>query len=199
MRIDPITDKDVGPTETGSQAGTPSEPAQSVSSNSAYVAIPPSPARKRKPRRWERAFLIALAQTGNMTAAARASGLSPKHAWAHAQKFPDFDEAIQEAKRQAADRLEEEAVRRAVEGCPRKKFTSRGEPIQEEVTNPDGTPVLVDGQKVYRQYVEREYSDRLLEFLLTGARPEKYRPKSDKEPPTAVVITVPGRPSWSPQ
>ena len=66
-----------------------------------------------------------------------------------------------QALRIGADRLVKEAYRRAVEGLERKKLTKGGEPIIDPATG--------------QQYVEREYSDALLMFLLKGALSKTYR------------------------
>ncbi|HEX6937920.1 MAG TPA: hypothetical protein VF158_00810, partial [Longimicrobiales bacterium] len=85
---------------------------------------------------------------------------------------------------QAADHLEAEARRRALEGVERKQFTQRGDPIIDPATG--------------KHYVERAYSDTLLIFLLKGARPERYRDRQQLEHvgkngealPAASVVNV---------
>ena len=74
----------------------------------------------------------------------------------------EYAAMFQEAKEQAADHLECEARRRAVEG------------VEE--------PVYYKGEVCG---TIRKYSDLLLIFLLNGARPEKYR---DKAPSTQVNV-----------
>jgi hypothetical protein len=68
----------------------------------------------------------------------------------------DFAAGWDEALDEAADRMEREAFRRAVEG-----------------TN---EPVYHQGQEVG---AVRKYSDTLLIFLLKAARPEKYRERTE--------------------
>lgn len=89
-----------------------------------------------------------------------------------------FDDAVEVA----ADRLEVEARRRAVEGLVRYKFNKDGTPVW----HPDcygSDPNAPEGKETeyspkptgaFRPYFEREYSDTLLIFLLKGARPAKY-------------------------
>jgi hypothetical protein len=75
------------------------------------------------------------------------------------------------AKEMAADRLEEEAWRRAVDGVEEPVGFYRGEP---------------------GAYVRR-YSDTLLIFLLKGLRPEKYRERyehSGGDKPIPVMVPV---------
>src|SRR5262249_34293461 len=82
-----------------------------------------------------------------------------------------WDDALEEA----ADALELEARRRACEGLRKVKFHN-GEPIMVPALGPDGRPlVTADNQPVLVPYVEHEYSDVLLIFLLKAARPEKFR------------------------
>ena len=64
----------------------------------------------------------------------------------------EYREAFVLAQEEAADRLEDEAFRRAVEGVEKPVGWYKGKPGG----------------------VIREYSDVLLIFLLKGARPEKY-------------------------
>jgi hypothetical protein len=78
---------------------------------------------------------------------------------------PDFVEAEQVAMSNFADRLEREAVRRAVRGIRKKKFTGKGEAVIDPDTG--------------EQYIEREFSDTLLIFMLKGARPDKYKDRLD--------------------
>lgn len=75
---------------------------------------------------------------------------------------PSFADALADAERQSADVLEGVARHRAAEGIARKKFY-RGEPLIDPETG--------------QQYVEREYSDTLLIFLLKGRNPEVFGEK----------------------
>ena len=100
---------------------------------------------------------------------------------------PAFAKAWEEAMDVSCDLLEEEARRRAYEGLERKKFNRSGKPIKDPATR--------------RQYVEREYSDTLLIFLLKAHRPDKYRenfrhelsgPGGASIPITFIEISGPG-------
>lgn len=100
----------------------------------------------------KRAFLTALEETGNVRRACHVArvGRSSHYRWL--ADDPAYREAVKIAKEVAADRLEDEAMRRAVEGVEK--------PVGWYQGRPGG-------------YV-REYSDKLLIFLLKGMRPAKY-------------------------
>lgn len=116
---------------------------------------------KRRRQRWEKAFLSRLRQTGIVSRAAEAAGIERPTAYRLRDAHEDFRAEWDEALEEAADAMEVEAQRRAVEGLVRKKFAKDGVPLIDPETG--------------QQYVEREYSDTLLIFLLKGARPEKFR------------------------
>lgn len=101
----------------------------------------------------KRAFLAAYAESGNKTRAAEDAGIDRStpytDQWAEDE---DFQRALAVAENMAADALEAEARRRAVEGVREPRFTAHGE---------------VAGHV-------RKYSDTLLIFLLKGARPRKF-------------------------
>ncbi len=120
---------------------------------------------KRKPLRWEGAFLAALAINGNVSKACEAAGVKSRMTAYRARlNHPDFASLWDAAYEQAMDILEEEARRRAHDGLVRYKF-DKGKPILHPVTQ--------------EPYYELEYSDTLLIFLLKGGRPEKYRERHD--------------------
>jgi hypothetical protein len=110
-------------------------------------------ARKRNPKK--RAYLAAFVRTCSVTGAARAAGVDPARHYEWLRADPEYRAAYQAAQDQAAQTLEDEAIRRAYEGVER--------------------PVTVAGK---RELV-REYSDTLLIFLLKGLRPAKYRERYD--------------------
>lgn len=103
-------------------------------------------------------FLRLLAETGNVTLAAEAAGVARQTPYKWRDKDSKFAEAWAAAEEEAADRLEAEARRRAVEGVEK--------------------PVYQGGHMVG---TIREYSDTLLIFLLKGARPEKYKDRQAHE------------------
>lgn len=128
---------------------------------------------------WHAAFLAALATTGNISAAARAAGIDRATAHrAHAAE-PAFAARWAEALDEAADALELEARRRAHDGLRRLKFHA-GALLMAPVLDATGRPVLgKGGQAELVPYVEHEYSDLLLIFLLRACRPEVYRERHD--------------------
>lgn len=119
---------------------------------------PRTPRRKKTPPTPNRKalFLSALRESGNATHAARVAELDRRTAFRIRKRDPEFAKAWEDALDVAADGLEAEARRRAVEGVERPVFGRSG---------PIGTV--------------RDYSDLLLIFLLKGARPEKYRERRD--------------------
>jgi hypothetical protein len=97
-------------------------------------------------------FLAVLRTTCNVSEACRACGFSRSCAYEHRNADPEFARAWDEAEQEAADRLEREAWRRAVEGVDK--------------------PITYQGEVVG---YTKEYSDRMLELLLKAHRPEKFR------------------------
>jgi hypothetical protein len=141
-----------------------------------------------------RAFLAALTiSAGNLSAAAAAAGVRRKshYDWL---KDEDYRREFEQAQLEAAQTLEDEAIRRAVEGVERPLvhrgrivqvpvLDAEGKPIYEDepLLNDDGTVALTSrGQPKMQRVVkmqplmEREYSDSLMQTLLRGAMPHKY-------------------------
>lgn len=98
------------------------------------------------------AFLDALAETGNVSAAARTAGVSRSHAYTLKAADPDFAAEWTDSLEAAVDALEAEARRRALDGVE--------------------TPHFHQGRVCG---TVRKYSDTLLMFLLRAHRPERYR------------------------
>jgi hypothetical protein len=112
----------------------------------------------------KRAYLRALATHGRKMKAAQDAGVHEDTPYLPGWRFDqEFQEAKALAEAIAAERIEDEAVRRAVEGLKRYRFSKDGEPLKHPVT---GEP-----------YFEHEYSDHLLQFLLKGQLPHKYGAK----------------------
>jgi hypothetical protein len=105
---------------------------------------------------WKAVFLKALAKSGVVTTACRKAKIGRTTAYKVRDEDIDLAAAWDDALDQAADVMEEEAHRRAVEGVLK--------------------PIYQGGKKVGSV---REYSDTLLIFQLKAARPEKYRERSD--------------------
>ncbi len=100
---------------------------------------------------WRPRFLEVLAMRGNVREAALAAGISRRMTFKERALNEAFADAWALAMADAADRMEAEAYRRAVEGVTRRRKV---------------------GDKV-EEY--QEHSDTLLIFLLKAARPGKFR------------------------
>lgn len=125
-------------------------------------------------RAHQAAFLAAFATTGNVSAAAEAAQIdrTRHYAWMVEEDYATLFAAAQV---EATEALEREARRRAVDGTTRFKF-HEGKPLIHPET---GKP-----------YVEHEYSDVLLIFLLKGAAPEKYRERTDNRNENTDRVSV---------
>jgi effector-binding domain-containing protein len=104
-------------------------------------------------------FLRVLAETANLKIAAEAAGYRTTAAVNRLRKEdPSFDAAVIEAAEAAADIIESEATRRAVQGI-KKAIYYKGEIIDYELV----------------------YSDSLLQLLLKAAKPDKYADRSQQK------------------
>lgn len=100
----------------------------------------------------KRAFLAAYVRTASIVRAAQTAKIDRSDHYDWMKKDPAYAEAFDKSKDVAAQTLEDEAVRRAHQGCAK--------------------AVYHQGKRVG---IVTEYSDTLLIFLLKGLRPEKYR------------------------
>ncbi|UGL62794.1 terminase small subunit [Xanthomonas phage FMYAK-P1] len=111
-----------------------------------------------------RLFLRAFALRGIVLDGCRAAGVS-RGAVEHWRETSEwFNTMFEIAREEAADRIEAEAFRRAVDG------------YDEPVIYQGMTTTVIDkvtGEE--KQLVVRKYSDALMQTLLKGARPDKYR------------------------
>ena len=96
---------------------------------------------------WTDAYLAALAEHGLVGRAAKDAGVDRSQVWRRRQDDPEFDAAVKDAIEHAADKLETEARRRAIDGTE--------EPVYQG-------GVLVGTKRVF--------SDSLLALLLKGRR-----------------------------
>ena len=103
----------------------------------------------------QQCFIKALSETGSVTNAAALAGTSRTRVYELRKVNPAFATAWEEAEEIAADRLENEARRRAVEGVP-EPLVSAGKLVRDD----DGQPIMV-----------RRYSDNLLQALMRARRP----------------------------
>lgn len=115
----------------------------------------------------KRAFLAAFAENGNVSLSATIAGIDRQTHYEWKRSDPDYAEAFTDAEGQAADRLEQEARRRAVDGVDE--------------------PVFYKGDEVG---TIRKYSDTLLIFLMKGADPEKYKDRVSNEHSGKIAADV---------
>ena len=101
-------------------------------------------------------FLEVVRATCNVSEAARAIGMARRSLYDARARDSEFAQLWDVAVEEASDRLEGEAWRRAVEGWDE--------------------PVFFQGKVVG---AVRKYSDRMLELLLKGHRPEKYKDRHE--------------------
>ena len=99
-------------------------------------------------------FLKCMRETGNIRLAAEACGYKRNVFFVHRDKNPEFAAAWEEAYQDAMDKLESEALHRATIGV--------------------AEPIMFQGRQIGVKYIR---SDRILEFLLIGGRPEKFAPR----------------------
>lgn len=116
-----------------------------------YKMMRDSKAREELSNPRQLAFLSAYSILGNVTQAAKCTGISPGSVY-NWKGDEVFDKYYELADRAHMHYLQSEAQRRAVEG------------VQE--------PVYYQGQKIGEK---TKYSDNLLMFLMKGKEPEKYR------------------------
>jgi transposase-like protein len=123
-----------------------------------------------KARARREAFLAALTQGRNVSGAALAAGINRTLLYKWRERMPDFAGAWDEALETAADLVEDEALRRAMDGVQKPAFY-RGEQIGTVTT----------------------YSDRLLGLLLQRRRPVPRTARSGGGPrvvrPTPPVLS----------
>jgi hypothetical protein len=107
-------------------------------------------------------FLRVLADTGNVSTAVEIAGTSRTRVYELRNRDTVFAKAWDEAEEQAADALEAEAWRRAVDGVP-EPLVSSGKVVRDD----DGRPLAI-----------RRYSDNLLLALLKARRPERFKDRA---------------------
>lgn len=127
--------------------------------------------KKRK-----RKFLNALAQSGNVSGSLKAAGWNRDNMLYWKKNDPLFAHQYDLAIDKAADMLEAEATRRAVNGYEDVQLY-QGKVVyhQYPVGHPRQGEFMLDEWGDPIPVVVRKYSDRLLELLLKAARPDKFR------------------------
>ena len=126
---------------------------------------------------WTDAFLAALAECGILSQASEIAGVDRIHVWRRRQTDPEFNSACEQAIDMAADKLEREARRRAIEG------------VEE--------PIYQGGQLVGTRLV---FSDSLLSLLLKGRRKKVFAERvettgADGGPVQTRAVIVTGVPN----
>jgi hypothetical protein len=113
----------------------------------------------------QREMITALElSNGNVVKACELADVASSTHYRWVDSSPEYRAALRIVERDTISRLEAEADRRALEGVARMKF-HRGQAIIDPRT---GKP-----------YLEREYSDRMLEMRLRALDPERYRDRHD--------------------
>lgn len=124
-------------------------------------------AKPKKTPAWQPKFLARFAEFGVVAEACRFAGISRTSVYDALKKNEAFKALYDDAEKDAADVLERECYRRAVEGTQVLKFHN-GEPIKD--------PRDPTGKKFY---VEHQYSDQLLLSLLKARKPATFGDKLD--------------------
>jgi hypothetical protein len=114
-----------------------------------------------------RAFLAAYRETAQVEKAAAAAKIDKGMHYRWLRKSADYRKAFERVQDEAAQHLEDEAVRRATEGVLE--------------------PVFYQGEKCG---AVRRYSDGLMQFLLRGFRPLKYSSRSEITGPGGGPLEV---------
>lgn len=136
--------------------------------------------------RRRRIFLETLRAGGIVTAAAEAAGWSRNAAYHHRKADPTFAEKWDEACEMAADALEAEARRRAVEGV-QEPLVARGAPVYR--TDPETGETLRDAEGNPVPLTITRYSDRLLEIMLKAKRPHEYKDRVSVDAKSSVAVS----------
>jgi len=142
--------------------------------------------KKRRGLPKKGAFLAAYIRTASVTRAARAAKVERRIHYTWLEEDPEYVKAFSAAKVEAAQLLEDEAIRRAHEGVDepltyKGQFTYKTRPKKDR----NGNPIKIDGKQVLEEYgrplAVTKYSDALLMFLLKGFLPGKYRDNASVE------------------
>lgn len=135
-------------------------------------------------------MLLALAETANIRESCRIAGVDRSSFYDRRNNDPAFAGAVTRAMDDAIDSLELEARRRAREGVRRVRF-HQGQPILVPVYSPDGSVAKdTEGKEIRVPYVEHEYSDTLMIFLLKAHRPDKYRDRHEVTGPAGGPVLI---------
>jgi hypothetical protein len=136
---------------------------------------------------WRETFLRTLAQTGNVSCAATAAGIKRRTAYDHRKNDAGFAALWDEAVEEAADGLEYEIRRRALEGELEPKMY-KGRVVQVWVdlngnllADDVAAALRLSSPELVRRVplMVRKYDASLLTLLLRGAKPQKYGKRAD--------------------
>lgn len=143
-----------------------------------FTVLPPvSPPAERGHGAWIPAFLEALIEhAGHIGRSCAAADVNRSTVAKWRDNNPEFAEAFRQSVKIGHETLKDEAIRRAVHGMRRYKFTKGGEPLLHPVT---GEP-----------YYEHEYSDTLTALLLKGAFPDEFADRSKIQHEAHVTTQV---------
>lgn len=125
------------------------------------------PRTPKKASEWRPIFLAVLAETANVTLAAKEAGVGRRTAYDHRAQYEGFAAEWDEALEIGVAALEDEANRRAFHGVE--------------------TPVYQGGELVGHI---RKYSDTLAIFLLKAHRPERYTERLATEQSGSLKVIV---------
>jgi len=140
---------------------------------------------------WEKAFLSALEKTGIVTWAAKAAGVGRRTVYDHLNADPDFAEKWEEALDSAEARLEEEVMRRALEGEQIPVYY-KGKVVGHKTRKSDTLLMFAIKNLQRRRERERDVpkAPSLRQFLSGGAPTVHRRRAAESAPAPAPATTV---------
>lgn len=139
------------------------------------------------------AFLNAYKECACILKAAKAAGIERDSHYRWMRGEPDYAERFAEARKQSIDVLSAEALRRAKDGTQRMKF-HQGVPCMVPAVDEDGNKIIgEDGEQELTPYIEHDYSDTLLIFLMKAADPARYNDRLMVENHSRVDHNVTGQ------
>jgi hypothetical protein len=136
------------------------------------------------------AFLAAFRLTASVTKAAEAARIDRRlhYDWLDAE--PAYAQAFETAREEAAQALEDEAIRRAKEGIE-EPVIYKGELCTEPILDENGAQMFDEkGARLVRPLVRVKYSNQLLTFLLKGFKPERYRDRTTVDVTGSLAVVV---------
>lgn len=157
-----------------------------------------SPAQER--------FLEAFSQTGRISSAAKAAGITPASHYKWKQN-PIYKKWFQAARMVVGDNAEEAAIDRSINGSedvvihqgrPVEVFCDRatGEIVPDTIVEADKQAGVNLLEKYHcRILTRREYHDTLHALILKGLKPEVYRDRLDVTADVATTLEIVVKPS----